>query len=93
MSSAHAEAGHGHEAAEHGHDHESAIETLTDGIKKIIQSVGIAVKKVLKGIGGFFKDTIGSLFKSDSHGGSHGHEAAGHDAGHGAHPPAAAAHH
>lgn len=92
MSAGHAETSHGHEAAEHGHNNESAIETLTDGIKKIIQSVGIAVKKVLKGIGGFFKDTIGSLFKSDGHG-AHGHEAAGHGGGHGAHPPAAGAHH
>lgn len=102
MSAAHAEHGHG---ADHGHEahdthesHESAIETFSEGISKIMNSVRIAVKKVFKGITGFFKDTIGSLFKSNDHGhGGHGHDAhgGGHDAhggGHDAHA-APAAHH
>ena len=73
--SGHAEAGHGHEAGEHGHDTESALETLSDGIMKIIKSVGIAVKKVFNGITGFAKDVFGGLFSKgghDAHEGGHG---------------------
>jgi hypothetical protein len=89
MSGSHAEASHGH--GEHMESNESAMETLGEGIKKIIASVGIAIKKVYNGFGGFFKDVFGGLMNSDSshHAESHGGEshAAGHEA-----PPAAAHH-
>lgn len=95
--SAHAEVGHGHEAGgheEHGHANESAINSLSEGVGKIIDSVRIAVTKVYKGISGFFKDVLGGLFKkSDAHGhDAHGdgHDAPAHDA-HAA--PAAGGHH
>lgn len=87
MSGSHAEAGHeasGH--GEHGHNTESALETLSDGIMKIIKSVGIAVKKVFNGITGFAKDVFGGLFNKGDHG---AHDAHG---SHDAHAAAPAAH-
>jgi hypothetical protein len=94
MSASHAETAHGHEAAELMHGEESAIETLFDGIGRIIKSVRIAASKTLKSIKGLFKDILASFATSDHGHDSHGHAAHGndHDAHHASpveHSPAA----
>jgi hypothetical protein len=73
--SAHAETHHGHEG---GHN-ESAVETLFDGITKIMSSVRIAVGKVFNGVKNLLNGLVSTVKASSSHG--------SHDA-HATHPPA-----
>ncbi len=99
MSASHSETAHSHEAVEAGHNSESVLETLGEGVGKIIDSVRIAIGKLYKTATGFFKDVLKGLFSNDDHG-AHGHgtEAHGahtenHDAHGATHASAAAAHH
>jgi hypothetical protein len=56
--SSHAETSHTHESTNHN---ESAVETLFEGITKILSSVRIAVGKVFKGVKGLLTELVDTI--------------------------------